>query len=124
MTMGLLFDLPQPELERYRPEVAEPADFVDFWRKELADARAIPLDATFTPVDTALRHAEVYDVSYAGHGGETIKGWLFVPHRLAPNPAVVVEFIGYGGGRGLPVEWLSFSCAGHPHLVMDTRGQG
>jgi cephalosporin-C deacetylase len=122
--MALLFDLPQPELERYRPEVAEPADFVDFWRKELADARAHPLDATFTQVDTAVRHAQVYDVSYAGHGGETIKGWLLVPHRLAPNPAMVVEFIGYGGGRGLPVEWLSYSCAGHPHLVMDTRGQG
>jgi cephalosporin-C deacetylase len=120
----MLFDLPQAELERYRPEVAEPDDFLDFWRKQLADARSHPLQATFTQVDTSVRHAQVYDVSYAGHGGDVIKGWLFVPHRLAPNPAMVVEFIGYGGGRGLPVEWLTYSCAGHPHLVMDTRGQG
>jgi len=37
---------------------------------------------------------------------------------------VVVEYIGYGGGRGDPLDWLPWSCAGHVHLVMDTRGQG
>ena len=37
---------------------------------------------------------------------------------------MVVEYIGYGGGRGDPFDWLTWSCAGHPHLVMDTRGQG
>ncbi|HEX2784517.1 MAG TPA: acetylxylan esterase, partial [Ilumatobacteraceae bacterium] len=37
---------------------------------------------------------------------------------------VVVEFVGYGGGRGLPVDWLTWSCAGFAHFVMDTRGQG
>ncbi len=37
---------------------------------------------------------------------------------------MVVEYIGYGGGRGIPLDWLTFSCAGHPHLVMDSRGQG
>lgn len=120
----VLFDLPQPELERYRPDVAEPADFLEFWGKQLADARSHPLDARFTEVDTLIRHAQVFDVSFAGYGGDVVKGWLFVPHRLAPNPATVVEYIGYGGGRGTPVEWLTYSTAGHLHLVMDTRGQG
>jgi cephalosporin-C deacetylase len=36
----------------------------------------------------------------------------------------VVEFIGYGGGRGFPTDWLLWSSAGFAHLVMDTRGQG
>jgi cephalosporin-C deacetylase len=35
-----------------------------------------------------------------------------------------VEFIGYGGGRGLPHEWLLWASAGYAHFVMDTRGQG
>ncbi|HEY7223699.1 MAG TPA: acetylxylan esterase [Micromonosporaceae bacterium] len=120
----VLFDMPREELERYVPEVAEPADFVEFWRGQLADAGSHPLAATFTPVATPLRHADVFDVSFAGYGGDPIKGWLHVPHRLAPNPALVVEFIGYGGGRGLPIEWLSFSAAGHLFFVMDSRGQG
>lgn len=120
----VLFDKPQAELEQYRPDVAEPADFIEFWRKQLAEAAAHPIDATFTPVDSPLRHADVYDVSFAGYGGDVVKGWLQIPHRLVLNPALVVEFIGYGGGRGLPLEWLHFSAAGYPHFVMDSRGQG
>lgn len=36
----------------------------------------------------------------------------------------MVEYIGYGGGRNLPTEWLLWANAGYAHLVMDTRGQG
>ena len=36
----------------------------------------------------------------------------------------MVEYIGYGGGRGEPYEWLLWASAGYAHLVMDTRGQG
>lgn len=120
----MLFDLPLPELERYRPDVAEPADFDDFWATQLEAAGTHPLDAEFTPVSTSLRFADIADVTFAGYGGDRIKGWLLVPRDLAPSPVMVVEYIGYGGGRGNPFDWLTYSCAGHPHLVMDTRGQG
>jgi cephalosporin-C deacetylase len=36
----------------------------------------------------------------------------------------VVEYIGYGSGRGFPLDWLVWSSVGFAHLVMDTRGQG
>jgi cephalosporin-C deacetylase len=36
----------------------------------------------------------------------------------------VVEYIGYGGGRGRPIDWLLPPSAGYAHLVMDVRGQG
>jgi cephalosporin-C deacetylase len=36
----------------------------------------------------------------------------------------VVEFIGYGGGRGFPIDWLNWSAFGYAHFIMDTRGQG
>jgi cephalosporin-C deacetylase len=35
-----------------------------------------------------------------------------------------VEYVGYGGGRGLPHERNLWAAAGYAHLVMDTRGQG
>jgi cephalosporin-C deacetylase len=120
----MLADMPLAELLTYVPEVAEPADFDAFWAGQLSAARSHPLDATFTRVDLGIRHAEVYDVTFAGHGGDPIKGWFLVPHRGARPGAVVVEYIGYGGGRGDPLDWLPFSCAGYPHLVMDSRGQG
>ena len=31
------FDLPLPELERYRPDIDEPADFDAFWRDTLKE---------------------------------------------------------------------------------------
>ena len=36
----------------------------------------------------------------------------------------VIEYVGYGGGRGLLVERLLWAAAGHAHFVMDNRGQG
>ncbi len=68
-------DLPLADLRSYAPEVAEPADFDAFWASELSAARARPLDPRFTKVDTAIRHAEVFDVTFAGYGGDPIKGW-------------------------------------------------
>jgi cephalosporin-C deacetylase len=120
----MLIDAPLAELEVYRPQVAEPADFDQFWQEELAAVQQRPLDGEFVPVASRLTHADIFDVRFAGYGGNPIKGWLLVPHVLADRPSMVVEFIGYGGGRGSTLDWLTFSCAGHPHLVMDTRGQG
>ena len=120
----MLADLPLAELRRYVPDVPEPADFDEFWSGQLAAARAAARAPEFTVVASVLRHAEVFDVSFPGFGGDPVKAWLLVPHARAPRAAVVVEYIGYGGGRGDPLDWLPWSCAGHVHLVMDTRGQG
>ena len=57
-------------------------------------------------------------------GGDRIKGWYMKPRGLAGPLPAVVEYIGYGGGRGYPLEWLAFPSAGFAYLVMDTRGQG
>lgn len=119
-----MFDLPLDQLRAYRPERREPADFDAFWRETLAEAASFPLDAVFTPVEADLRLVETLDVRFNGWGGHPINGWLLVPrHRDGPLPCLV-EYIGYGGGRGFPSDWLLWSAAGYAHLVMDTRGQG
>jgi cephalosporin-C deacetylase len=117
-------DLPLEELRAYQPPREEPADFDAFWQETLAEARAYPLDARFEPVDYGLKTVEAFDVTFRGFGGQPIRGWLLLPRlRQGPLPCVV-QFIGYGGGRGFPVDWLVWSSAGFAHLVMDTRGQG
>lgn len=118
------FDLPLNELEAYRPERTEAPDFDVFWAQTLAEARAYQLNASFVPIETPLKLVEVFDVTFNGYGGQPIKGWLSLPKtRSGPLPCVV-EYIGYGGGRGLPIDWVLWSTAGYAHLVMDTRGQG
>jgi cephalosporin-C deacetylase len=117
-------DLTLDELWAYRPTVAEPADFEDFWAGQMADARSRPIDVEVTPVATSATYSDVCDVTFTGHGGDRVRAWLLTPHALRHDAPLVVEFVGYGGGRGDPLEWATWSLAGYPHLVMDTRGQG
>ncbi|MGW4733035.1 acetylxylan esterase [Streptomyces shenzhenensis] len=119
-----LFDLPLDELERYRPALEEPADFDAFWQQTLAEQKRFELAATFEPVHNGLVTTDTFDVTFAGYGGHPVRGWLHLPaHRTGPLPAVV-EYLGYGSGRGAPHEKRLWACAGYAHLVMDTRGQG
>jgi cephalosporin-C deacetylase len=119
-----LFDLPLEALEAYLPTREEPSDFGSFWENTLAETRSFPLDAHFAPIDAGLRTVETYDVTYNGFGGQPIKGWLLLPRQRAEKLPVVVEYIGYGGGRSKIHEWLLWSAAGYAHFIMDTRGQG
>ncbi|WP_432187031.1 acetylxylan esterase [Streptomyces sp. Tue6028] len=118
-----LFDLPLDELRGYRSASTEPEDFDAFWAKTLQEARQHDLAARFEPFATPLKTVATYDVTFAGFGGHPVKGWLTVPAGAdAPLPTVV-EFIGYGGGRGLAHTHLLWASAGFAHFVMDTRGQ-
>jgi cephalosporin-C deacetylase len=119
-----LFDMALEALEIYQPNIPEPADFDAFWAQTLAEARQTPLNATFTTVDYGLSTLKTYDVSFAGFGGQTIKAWFIVPAGADKPLPAVLEFIGYGGGRGTPLNWLTYPSAGYAFMVMDTRGQG
>jgi cephalosporin-C deacetylase len=118
------FDLPLEALRTYAPELAEPSDFDVFWADTLADTRNHRLDATFERVDSGLAIIDTFDVTFAGFGGARVRGWLQVPASTAAPIPAVVEFIGYGGGRGLSHERTLYAQAGYAHFVMDTRGQG
>jgi len=117
------FDLPQSQLDSYRSSAVAPADFDSFWAATLSESRSKPLEAVFEPVDTGLKLFDVFDVSFAGFGGDRIRGWYIKPAGVAPR-GTVVKFIGYGGGRGVPQEHLLWPATGRAVLVMDTRGQG
>ncbi|TXS51622.1 acetylxylan esterase [Streptomyces sp. t39] len=119
-----LFDLPLPGLRAYRSESTAPADFGHFWDRTLKEARQHDLDARFEPVDTGLRTLSVSDVTFNGFGGHPVKGWLVLPAAADGPLPLMVSFIGYGGGRGLPLTHLLWASTGRAHFVMDTRGQG
>ncbi|WP_405668789.1 acetylxylan esterase [Streptomyces sp. NBC_01166] len=120
-----LFDLPLDELHAYRSRSVEPEDFDAFWSATLDEARTHDLDARFElRTDLGLVTVDVYDVTFAGFGGHPVKGWFVIPAGATEPLPVVVEFIGYGGGRSLPHTHLLWASAGMAHFVMDTRGQG
>lgn len=95
-----VFDLSIDQLHTHRSASAEPEDFASFWERTLEEARSHPLDVSFTPVAGPLRAVEVHDVSFAGFGGHPVRGWLTLPAAAEEPLPLVVEFAGYGGGRG------------------------
>ncbi|XTZ15670.1 acetylxylan esterase [Micromonospora echinospora] len=118
-----LFDLPLDELRRYAPVVAEPDDFDAFWRTTLREATAVPVLVDVRAEPTDLRLVDTWDVTFAGFGGDPVRAWYTRPAGVdRPLPAVV-EYLGYGRGRGLPHERLTWPVAGYAHLLMDSRGQ-
>ncbi|MFC5907387.1 acetylxylan esterase [Streptacidiphilus monticola] len=120
-----LTDLPYAELVDYRPEVPEPADFDAFWDRTLTEARAHANDPVLTPVrDTFLTAVDVFDVRFPGWNGEPVAAWLLLPKGATDPLPVIVKYIGYSGGRGLPTDHLLPPAAGYAHLVVDSRGQG
>lgn len=118
------FDLPLNELQNYLPPRQEPDDFDAFWQQTLAETAVFPLNARFEPVDEGLQTIDTYDVTFAGFGGQPVKGWFLLPrYRSGPLPCVV-QYQGYSGGRGFLMNWLGWPSLGLACLVMDTRGQG
>ncbi|MFE3775662.1 acetylxylan esterase [Streptomyces sp. NPDC059122] len=116
-------DLPLDELRRYRPPLPEPPGFDAFWLRTLDEARTHDLAPRFTAADTGLTQLHTDDVEFAGFGGHRIRGWFLRPRTAAGPLPCVVQYLGYGGGRMLPHDWLLWPSAGYATLVMDTRGQ-
>ena len=119
------FDLPLEQLRDYRTDTEEPAGLDQWWQQRLEAARAAAI-----PPRLMLYKAEiyapvtVYDTDFSGAGGDRIKAWYIRPADVDDNTPVVVTFIGYGGGRGLPAEHMLLPALGYAVFVMDTRGQG
>lgn len=119
----MFVDLPEHELREYQGSAPEPSDFDEFWSTTLA-AQAHPTNVRLSKVDSPVRTVDLYDVAFDGYGGGTVHAWLRVPAGAeGPLPAVV-EYVGYGGGRGFAEQNLLISSSGFVHLHMDTRGQG
>lgn len=118
------FDLPIETLRSRRPEIAEPSDFDGFWERTLSASRAVSASPSRTPHPGPFGLVLVDDVVFPGFGGDPVRAWFVRPAASTGPLPVVVEFVGYGRGRGLPHERLHWPAAGYAQLIVDTRGQG
>ena len=122
------FDMPLERLREYRTSTQEPDGLDDWWKRRIAEARALAKPPALTPRQPRLYDPiEVFDAEFSGAGGDRIRAWYLRPPSAAGGAAsapMVVKFIGYGGGRGIPTEHMVLPAIGYALLVMDTRGQG
>jgi cephalosporin-C deacetylase len=117
-------DLVHPELGAYESKVPMPDDFATFWASTIGEARSAGGAAELRRAETSLKVVESYDVTFPGFGGHPIKGWLIMPTMREGRLPLVIQYVGYGGGRGLPHEQLHWAASGYAYFRMDTRGQG
>lgn len=117
-------DLSEGELREYRSAQTDPHDFDAFWADTLAESRTFDSPVTVERVETGLRTIDIFDVTFPGFRGQPIRAWLRVPAGVQGPLPTVVQYVGYGGGRGHALENLLWASAGFAHLHMDTRGQG
>ncbi|KAB1937306.1 acetylxylan esterase [Micromonospora sp. ALFpr18c] len=117
-------DLAEEQLRGYRSAVRDPGDFDQFWAATLTEARDAGWPVRTEPVATGLAGIDVLDVTFAGFAGQPVRAWLRLPRGASAALPTVVQYAGYGGGRGHPLENLLWASAGFAHLQMDTRGQG
>jgi cephalosporin-C deacetylase len=122
-----LTDLPLDALRAHRSGVRRPADFDAFWADTIAAARTAGegVEVALVPAETPVTGLVVEDLTFPGFAGDPVRAWVTRPLGSADAQLpVVVEFLGYGGGRGRPGERVGWALAGYVHVVMDTRGQG
>jgi cephalosporin-C deacetylase len=117
-------DLAEPQLWAHTSALVEPDDFDDFWASTLAEGRAASGAPQVRRVHTPLTTVDVWDVTFGGFGGDPVRAWYRRPAGVDADLPVVVQYIGYGGGRGEPTDNLLWASAGYAHLYVDTRGQG
>lgn len=115
-------DLPPDATRRHRTSTTEPADLDDFWVRTIAAGTRT--EATFEPAASPLTVIESFDVTFSGFGGQPVRAWLHRPAGAEEPLPCVIQYVGYGGGRGLVHQNVLWASAGFAHLVMDTRGQG
>ncbi|GGD30809.1 acetylxylan esterase [Microbacterium faecale] len=117
------FDLSLAELRAHRSDVTPPSDFDAFWESTIEGSRAAHGETYARDVDNGFTLVDTSDITFSGFAGDPISAWYHRPARDAPT-AVVVEFIGYSGGRGYAHQASDWALAGYAHLKVDTRGQG
>jgi len=114
------------EMATYGGQLAAAPDADAYWHRAL-NVGTSPQPPVLQQYPSVVRNVDVHDLTFAGFDDHPIRGWVLSPRgsgRSDRNLPCVVEFIGYGGGRGLPHDWLYWSACGFVHVVMDTRGQG
>ncbi|WP_082806732.1 acetylxylan esterase [Ferroacidibacillus organovorans] len=121
--MAQPYDLPLEELEMYQPKLTREVDFDAFWASTLGLIKDANLQVSMREMDYPVDGVRVYELSYCGYMGATIRGFYAVPDRVGPHPGLVV-FHGYNwsfdGGIHTVVNW---ALHGYATFGMLTRGQ-
>lgn len=117
------YDMSLEELKKYKPALTRQADFEEFWTytKTLLDEE--PVSWNLRRVDYPCERAEVYELTYSGYKGCTIRGWYARPSEKGVYPGLV-WYHGYNWNfDGGIHETVNLALHGYAAFGMLCRGQ-
>lgn len=113
----------------FRPGFDEPADFMEFWRKQIAAMRELPVEAVLEPFALTGKLAvyadkvEVYEVEINMHEGRPVRAYVAWPKDAAPRSLpITIHPHGAGVRSADPRYAIEWALKGS--ITMDINAHG
>lgn len=119
------FDYPLETLKTYQGQTPCPGDFDDYWKRALAELKAVDARPERCLADFPNPVADCYHYRFTGVGGARIYAKLLIPQNAYPKNCPALCFF-HGYSLSSP-EWsslLSWAASGFVVAALDCRGQG
>lgn len=112
------------QYQNYLGSGIKPANFDEFWDKQLEELEQIPLDYELERVEIPSRVADFYNLYFIGVEGARVRCQYVCPKQVNEKIPGMLMFHGYHGDSGDFGDKVSWAAEGFSVLAMDCRGQG
>ena len=115
--------------EGFRPGFDEPADFMDFWQKQIAAMRSLPIEATLEPFELTGKLAayadkvEIYEVEINMHEGRPVRAYVAWP-KDALDHSLPITIHPHGAGVRSADPRYAVEWAMKGTITMDINAHG
>jgi len=112
------------QYQNYLGSGIKPANFDEFWDKQLEELEQLPLDYELERVEIPSRVADFYNLYFIGVEGARVRCQYVCPKQVNKKIPGMLMFHGYHGDSGDFGDKVSWAAEGFSVLAMDCRGQG
>ncbi len=112
------------QYQNYLGSGIKPANFDEFWDKQLEELEQLPLDYELERVEIPSRVADFYNLYFIGVEGARVRCQYVCPKQVNEKIPGMLMFHGYHGDSGDFGDKVSWAAEGFSVLAMDCRGQG
>lgn len=107
-----------------KPSMPVPEDFDAFWTAQKAALAKVPLKSTLTPVTTAVKGVEAFDLQVECLGGKPVSGYFGRPKGAKPKSLPAILHVHGAGVRSSGLGSVSWALNEGGMLSLDINAHG
>ncbi|MFM7606290.1 MAG: acetylxylan esterase, partial [Prosthecobacter sp.] len=107
-----------------KPSMPVPDDFDAFWTAQKAALAKVPLKSTLTPVETAVKGVEAFDLQVECLGGKPVSGYFGRPKGAKPKSLPAILHVHGAGVRSSRLGSVSWALNEGGMLSLDINAHG